>query len=137
MDEHEKYLRLAADFDNYRKRIEAELGEMAKFGTTMVIQDMVDVMDHLHSALQHAPPEVKESAKWWQGIGQTDKQFLDIMNKYGVKRMDTAGKTFDPATMEAVSMTDGGPSHQVKEEVRAGYTMHERVIRPARVIIYQ
>ena len=135
MDEHEQYLRLAADFDNYRKRMEAELGEVAKFGARLVILDMLDVLDHLEQAIAHAPPDTPSD--WFHGLQQVQQQFETSIQKTGAQRIIVQDKTFDPATMEAVSMTDGGPSHQVKEEIRAGYTMHERVIRPARVIIYQ
>ncbi|HUO75586.1 MAG TPA: nucleotide exchange factor GrpE [Candidatus Paceibacterota bacterium] len=135
MDEHEKYLRLAADFDNYRKRMEGELGEVTKFGIRLVVTDMLDVLDHLEQAIAHAPPDTP--AEWLKGLKQVQRQFEAAIQKTGAKRIDSQGKKFDPNTMEAVHMVEGGPSHQVKEEVRAGFTLHDRVIRPARVIIYQ
>jgi molecular chaperone GrpE len=137
MIEKEKYLRLAADFDNYRKRMESELADTAKFGSSRVVQEMVDVMDHLDHAVRHAPPEVIASAEWFKGLRQTDKQFLETVKKFGITRIVTVGQRFDPVTMEAISMVPGGESQKVKEEIRSGYIMHERVIRPARVIIYE
>jgi molecular chaperone GrpE len=137
MIEKEKYLRLAADFENYRKRMESELADMAKFASGKVVQDIVDVMDHLDAAVRHAPDSIRSDAEWFSGLEQVDKKFLDTMGKFGITRIVTVGETFDPMIMEAVSMAPGGESQKVKEEVRAGYMIHERVLRPARVIIYE
>ncbi len=135
MIEKEKYLRLAADFENYKRMMEQQLTEVAKFGAQSVVLSMLDVLDHLEKAIAHAPPDIPP--EWLTGLKHVGKQFAGTMGKLGIKRIETAGMTFDPATMEAVSMVPGGESHQVKEEIRAGYTLHERIIRPARVIIYQ
>lgn len=133
--EKERYLRLAADLENYKRATEQQMAEIAKFGASRVVLEMLDVLDLLEQAIAHAPPDTP--SEWLTGLRRVGKQFEETMGKYGVKRIEVAGKIFDPATMEAVSMTDGGESQKVKEEVRAGYTMHDRVIRPARVIIYQ
>ncbi len=135
MIEKEKYLRLAADFENYKRAMETQMADVARFGTARVVLEMLDVRDHLDQAIANAPPDAPP--EWTKGLAQVGRQFHETMKKFGVQRIDAAGKPFDPATMEAVSMTDGGESHRVKEEVRAGYTLHDRVIRPARVIIYQ
>ena len=132
----EQYLRLAADLENYRRRMESELSDMAKFGATRVVESMVDVMDLLNAAIQHAPPEVQQQAEWFKGLENIDKQFIETMKKFGVQRIEAVGKPFDPTAMEAISMVEGGESQVVQSEVRAGYKMHDRVIRPSRVIIY-
>ncbi|MCC6934328.1 MAG: nucleotide exchange factor GrpE [Candidatus Yanofskybacteria bacterium] len=133
----EQYVRLAADFENYRKRMEQELGEVARFGATSVVREMVDVLDHLEQAIALSPPVVLEQREWFAGLQHIQAQFLATLKKFGVERIPTAQQLFDPATMEAVSMIAGGPSHTVTNEVRAGYMLHGRVIRPARVIIYE
>lgn len=135
MVEKEKYLRLAADFENYKRAVEQQMAEVAKFGISRVVLDMLDVLDHLEQAVAHAPPDTP--SEWLKGLRQVDQQFRKTMGTYGVSRIETDGKQFDPAKMEVISSAVGGESHQVKEEVRAGYTLHDRVIRPARVIIYQ
>lgn len=137
MIEKEAYLRLAADFENYRRRMESEITDIAKFGGTRVVQEVVDVMDHLDVAVRHAPERIRAETEWFNGLERVDEQFLETMKKFGVTRIATTGQSFDPATMEAVGMVAGGKSQTVKEEVRAGYLMHERVIRPARVVIYE
>jgi molecular chaperone GrpE len=132
-----QYYRLAADFENYKKASEQQLLDMSKYGSQSVVLQMVDVMDHVDQAILHASDEVKAASQWWQGMEAIGKQFHETMAKFGVQRIQTVGKPFDPATMEAVSMTSGGESQTVQSEVRAGYTMHGRTIRPARVVIYQ
>ena len=136
MIEKEKYLRLAADMDNLRKTQIHAAAEMAKWSAQAVVTDMLELSDLLDTALAHAPPEARDGA-WYAGLEQVSKQFLEKLKRYGVSKIEPVGKTFNPHTMEAVQMVAGGESHQVKEEVRAGYLMHERVIRPARVIIYE
>jgi len=136
MIEKEKYLRLAADMDNLRKAQAQAATEMAKWSAQAVVTDVLELSDLLDTALAQAPPELADST-WYAGVKQVAKQFSEKLKRYGVSRIETVGATFDPGTMEAVHMETGGESQTVKQEVRAGYTMHERVIRPARVIIYQ
>lgn len=122
MIEKETYLRLAADFDNYRKNAGQDMKNAIQFGNEKLLLEIADVLD------------VRERSK-----GEYDVTALleQIITKSGATRIETKDKPFDPMRMEAVTMVEGGESQRVKEEVRAGYTMHERVIRPARVIIYQ
>lgn len=134
MIEKEKYLRLAADFDNYRRRSEEEKADLARFGSRLVVSDMLDVLDHLEQAIGHFPAEAPP--EWLKGLQQVQRQFEAALQKAGAERITIEGG-FDPTTMEAISMVPGGESNMVKEEVRAGYTMHGKVIRPARVIVYQ
>jgi molecular chaperone GrpE len=119
----EKYLRLAADFDNYRKRVHAEMKQHIATGNEKILLEIADVLDAIE-----------------RSTGEYDmgKLLEQILKKHGLVRIDTNGKVFDPMTMEAVSMVEGQPkqSQQVQSEVRAGWMMHERVIRPARVVIY-
>lgn len=136
MIEKEKYLRLAADMDNLRKTQAHAAAELAKWSAQVVITDMLELSDLLDTALAHAPSEIIQGS-WFKGLGQVAKQFSQKMKRYGVTKINTEGTIFDPNTMEAVQTVPGGESQKVKEEVRAGYQMHERVIRPARVIMYE
>lgn len=138
--EKEKYLRLAADFENYKRAMEQQLAEAVQFAARPVVMAMVDVMDHFSQAVAHATDAVRAQAEWYRGLEQTDRQFTETLKKFGVRRIETAGRPFDPALMEAVQMKppdrpeDAGT---VAEELQAGYTLHERVIRPAKVVVYQ
>ncbi|KKR49495.1 MAG: Protein GrpE [Candidatus Curtissbacteria bacterium GW2011_GWA1_40_16] len=133
----EQYLRLAADFENYKKMIERQLADAIKFANQSVVLAMIEVMDHFDQVIAHAPESTRASTEWYQGLEQTGKSFHEAMRQYGVERIETEGKQFDPTVMEAVSQMSEGPPDKVCSEIRAGYKMHERVIRPARVIIYK
>ena len=133
----EQYLRLAADFENYKKMIEMQLVDAIKFANQSVVLAMIEVMDHFDQVIAHAPESARASDEWYQGLEQTGKSFHEAMRQYGVERIETEGKQFDPTVMEAVSQMSGGPPDKVHSEIRAGYKMHKRVIRPARVIIYK
>lgn len=133
----EQYYRLAADFENYRRAMDTQLVEMSKFAAQSVVLKMVDVMDHIDQAVAHATDAVKAEVEWFRGIQHIDAAFHETMKQFGVQRIETQGKTFDPACMEAVSQVPGGESHMVQSELRAGYQMHDRIIRPARVTIYE
>lgn len=133
----DQYYRLAADFENYRKMTEQQLVEMQKFGSQSVVLHMVDVMDLMDKAVAHATDAVKAETEWFNGLKKIDAQFHETMKQFGVERIKTSGQAFDPATMEAVSQAPGGAPQTVHSELRAGYAMHGRVIRPARVIVYQ
>jgi molecular chaperone GrpE len=121
--EKEKYLRLAADFDNFRKRIHAEMKHAIAGGNEKLLLEIADVLDAVERAT---------------GEYDMGKLLEQILKKHGLVRIETKGQPFDPNTMEAVSMVEGRPeqSQQVQSEVRAGWMMGSHVIRPARVIIY-
>ena len=133
----EEYVRLAADFENYRKEQARQTAEMAKYASQSVVLEMVSVMDLVQTAVQYAPQSVKEETPWWTGLGQVEKHFEETMKRFGVMRIVTQDQQFDPATMEAISIIPGGQSGVVASEQQAGYRMHERVVRPARVVVYQ
>ena len=124
--ESEEYLnnwkRERADFLNYKKDEAQRIGEFAKFATESVILEVIDVIDDL----ERAAKEVKN-----EGLDQVLKKFQELLKKYGVERITVEGP-FDPLPHEAISTEEGGDKI---EEVRAGYLMHGKVIRPARVKI--
>jgi molecular chaperone GrpE len=121
----EKYLRIAADFDNYRKRMHEEIKHSIAIGNEKLLLEIADVLD------------ATERSK----TGDYDMSILlkQILKKHGWVRIETSEQLLDPTTMEAVSMVEGLPeqSQQVQSEVRAGWMINHRVIRPARVIIYK
>ena len=123
----EQYLRLAADFENYRKGEKKRVTDLIQFGQEKLLLEIIEIIDALELGEKHGsegPINVK---------GLLEK----ILQKQGVERIETMGRPFDPMMMEAITMAEGGESHQVKEEIRAGYRIQDRIIRPARVIIYQ
>ena len=125
-DKAEEYLnnwkRERADFLNYKKDEAGRLSEFAKFANAATLLEVIDLMDDL----ERAAKELNDP-----GLDQVVRKFQDFLKKYEVERVQI-GERFDPALQEAVSTEEGG---EKLEEVRAGYTMHGKVIRPARVKI--
>lgn len=143
----EQYLnnwkRAEADLVNYRKGEAQRIQGLLKFGSESLIKEFVDVIDNFDIALKHAPPDTPSS--WLEGLKRVQKQFLEVLRKHGVEKIETIGKPFDPVqheVIETVAVDPTGPpgkseSHRILEEVRAGYMMYSKIIRPARVIISQ
>ena len=122
----EEYLnnwkRERADFLNYKKDEVKRLSEFAKFANEAVLSEVMELMDDLETASK----DIENP-----GLNQIVKKFEEFLKKHNIERIDTKG-AFDPLLHEAVSTEEGGDKI---EEVRAGYTMHGKVIRPARVKI--
>ncbi len=113
--------RAQADLINYKKDEGKRLTEFAKFSNEALILDTLDVIANLELATKHVNDE---------GLNNILKQFDELLKKYGVERIAVAGQTFNPAVHEAVAEISDGAE---LIEVRPGYTMHGKVIRPARV----
>ena len=125
----EEYLnnwkRERADFLNYKKDEAKRLEEAIKFGNEVLLLEMIEIADDLEAGAKHQPEN--------KGIVQISKKLHDLMAKYGVEKIKVEGEKFNPAEHEAV---EGSESEGDKlEEVRAGYTLYGKVIRPARVKI--
>jgi len=134
----EEYLnnwkRAEADLINYKKEERDREKKALEFGKEVVILDFVEIMDDLEEALRsNKPDEHQSNTGYRDGIEMTLKKFISVLERYGVKRIETKGEKFNPEIHEAIS----GEGGMIKEEIRTGYTMHDKVIRPARVIINQ
>lgn len=127
VDKAEEYLnnwkRERADFLNYKKEEAKRMEEFGRFANEDVVLETIEIVDDLELAVQE-----------YKGIGleQIVKKFKDLFKKYGVEEIEVDGKKFDPATQEAVETEAGG---EKIVQVRAGYMMHGKVMRPARVKI--
>ena len=135
-DEHEKMLRATADLDNFKKRAQKEKEEMQRYGNERLLRDFLPVIDNLDRALEHG-----RTAEDWEsfhkGVAMTRKLFEDTLGKFAVKSFSAVGKPFDPRLHEAmqqVETKDVPPNHVVSELVR-GYTLNERLMRPALVAV--
>jgi len=121
----EEYLnnwkRERADFINYKKDEAKRLEEAIKFGNEVLLLEMIEIADDLEAGAKHQPEN--------EGIAQISKKLHDWMAKYGIEKIKVEGEKFNPAEHEAVEGSEGDEL----EEVRAGYTLYGKVIRPARV----
>ena len=123
-----------ADFINYKKNEEQRLGEIIKYSSEGMVLEMVNVMDNFMNVTRHLPDNVREKNKdWVEGLEKAMAEFEKLLKGYGVSKIEVKDAKFDPMLHEAVEMTD--KDGQRLEEVRAGYKLHEKVIRPARVKI--
>jgi molecular chaperone GrpE len=122
---------LQADFENYRKRVEKEIGDVKKFSNERLLSDLLTVKDELDLAFAKAR-ETKQNPVLLEGVGMVQKRLQNILSKEGVERVPGAGSMFNPdyheAALRVVSDEEEGT---VVEEVRAGYMLKGRVLRPS------
>ena len=135
-DEHEKMLRAVADLENYKKRAVKEKEEVQKFGSEKLLRDFLPVVDNFDRALEHARTSGDlESLK--KGVEMTRKLFEDTLAKHGVKAFSSKGEPFDPNRHEAMSAAESEelPPNHVHSEYLRGFTLNDRLIRPALVVV--
>ena len=128
-----RHLRLAADFENYKKRVRQEQLDTMKYAAATVAERLLPVLDDADRALSHAPEGVDES--WLKGVRLTFQKLEEVLGSVGVERIEALGAVFDPKQHEAVASEETAkhPEDTVVAELRAGYRMHDRVLRPALV----
>jgi molecular chaperone GrpE len=129
----DRYLRLAADFDNYRKRVAREQLELTKRATERLVAELLPVLDDLERALEAA--ERHEEAKLEEGVRLVHRSLADALRREGLAEIDTNGR-FDPHVHEALlSQPSEAEEGSVVQVIQKGYRLGERVLRPARVVV--
>lgn len=134
-EEHLRDLqRLAAEFSNYRKRVDAEREEVVRYANAELIRRLLTVLDSFDRALESLPKELQHFS-WVDGIWLVERQMRAILEAEGLLPIAAVGKPFDPYEHEAVlyDETDTVPDGTVVGELQKGYKLHDRVIRPALV----
>ena len=131
---NQQYLRLAADFDNYRKRQEHEREELLKFGTENALKKLIEVLDNFERG-KKALENVDDCAKVKESFDLVHKQVVDALTKLGLEEIETEGKEFDPNFHDAVMQTPTSEyeEHTIINELQKGYKMGDKVLRPALV----
>ena len=132
----DRYLRLAAEFENYKKRAQRDQVEYTKYATERLLRELLPVLDNLQRALQHAQQSGGTDGLI-EGVELTCKQFLEVLGRFGVRPIPSVGLPFDPAVHQAVATVDpqGRAPNTIVEEYEKGYYLHDRVLRPARVTV--
>jgi len=135
-EHYERLLRVAADFDNYKKRATREKEEWTKFSNEDLIKAILPFVDNLERAVNHAE-KVEDTGVLIEGVRLTIQQLLQALNKFGLSTFESLGKPFDPAMHEAILLvpTDQYEPNQVVEEFQKGYFLNDRLIRPATVSV--
>jgi molecular chaperone GrpE len=133
---NEKYLRLAAEFDNYKRLAQRDQREQIKFGNEQILKELLPVVDNLERAIKSAKGTGSVNALT-EGVELTLKQLVGALAKFGVKAVESVGLAFDPATQQAVAQVPSNtvPENHVVEEYQKGYLLQDRILRPSMVTV--
>ena len=132
-DLYDRLLRKQAEFENYKKRVEKEKSEFVQFASAELMKELLNALDSFELALRNA----KTDEQTRRGFELIYKQLLDTMGRFGLKPIEAKGKIFDPHYHQAVSTTptDEVEENTVLEEMRRGYLLNGRLLRPAMVSV--
>ena len=133
---NDKYLRLAAEFDNYKRRAQRDQSDGIRFANEKFFKDLLPIMDNLDRAIKCGSDQTGNGGLL-EGVELTYKQFLETLTKFGVRQISSVGELFDPAMHQAVAQVESETveSNTVVEEFQKGYFLHERILRPAMVTV--
>ena len=133
-----KYYYIAAEMDNYRKRMEREKENLIKFGNERVLSDLIQVIDNFGRIIESLKPDQDPKIKnIVTGVDMVQKQFEDTLTKHGLTPVESVGKEFDPNFHEAVAQeyAEGVKPNHVIKEFQKGYTLNGRLLRAAKVVV--
>ena len=132
---NDKYLRLYAEFENYKKRVNKDKEELIKYGNENLLYDLLPVIDNLDMALQHASNDI--SSGLVQGVEITLKELRKTLEKFGLVPIEAFGKPFDPLVHHAMTQVerDDVDEKTIVEEYRKGYRLRDKVLRPSLVAV--
>ena len=131
----DSYLRVNAEFENYKKRMIRESSDRLKFFNLDLIKELLPSLDNLERAISHAKIDNTDVESMIEGLEMVNKMTHEVFEKFGVSRVNTIGEVFDPNIHQAVGVveSDSFPENHVVEECLGGYLLHDRIIRPAMV----
>ena len=131
----EKYLRLAAEFENYKKLAQKQKQEYSQFANESLLKELLPVVDNLERALK-CVQDGHAADGLIQGVELTLKQFRETLAKFGVKPIVSLGASFDPTCHQAVAQQESpAAENTVIEEYQKGYQLHDRILRAAMVVV--
>lgn len=134
---YEKMLRVAAEFENYKKRSVREFEEFRKYANEALMRELLTVVDNLERAIASVDETVEHDRCVLEGVKMTHQELLKILEKFSVAPIHSVDQPFDPTFHQAVYQeeADDKPENTVLKEMQRGYTMHDRLLRPAMVIV--
>jgi molecular chaperone GrpE len=134
---YERLLRVSADFENFKKRASREMEEFRKYANQSLLKEMLSVVDNLELAINSSNDGKNADKNLIEGLNLTLNEILRVFEKFNVTPIEAQGKTFDPAYHEAVMReeTDDYPENSVMSEFQKGYLIHDRLLRPAMVVV--
>jgi len=134
----DQMLRIQAEFENYRKRMSKEKTDFLKYANEKLISEILPILDNFNRALVALEDHVtKQNHKFFEGVEMIYRQINNLMENHGVKPIESEGKAFDPSIHHAVQIveTNDVPEGTVVQELAKGYTLNDRLIRAATVIV--
>ncbi|MCD6225066.1 MAG: nucleotide exchange factor GrpE [Deltaproteobacteria bacterium] len=136
-DTYDKFLRISAEFDNYKKRTAREMDEFRKFANESLLMKLLPVVDNLERAINSTQEEKSSESFITEGISMTLKEILNVFETFQVKPIESLNKTFDPNFHQAVMQeeTEETEENIIIKEFQKGYMIQNRLLRPAMVVV--
>ncbi len=133
----DRWLRAAADLENYRRRAVKEREEIQKFAAERLLRDLLPVVDDLDRALESVAHEPGTEAQLRDGVELVRKKFIQQLEKHGVEAFSSRGEVFDPAMHDAIQQahSDDVEAGRVLQELQRGFRLNDRLLRPATVVV--
>jgi molecular chaperone GrpE len=136
-ENRDRMLRMAAELDNYKKRAARDLDDIKKYATENLIRQLLTVVDNLERAIASAASEKENGQSLVDGVALTLAEIMKILDKHYVRPIQALGEPFDPAFHQAMCQEESPdqPPNTVVQEFQKGYLIHERLLRPAMVVV--
>ncbi len=137
LENYDRLLRVSAEFDNYKKRTTREMQETVKYANERMARELLTVVDNLERAIEAASADGPEDDPLVKGVHLTLTEVLKILERHQVKPVKALGEPFDPTYHQAMMQeeVDDQPPNTVVREMQKGYVMHDRLLRPAMVVV--
>ncbi len=132
----DKYIRLAAEFENYKRRAQRDQSDAIRYANESLLKKLLSTLDNLERAIQ-CGKDAGTTGSLLEGVELTHKQFLETVEKLGVRQVSSTGSLFDPNMHQAVAQVESETAepNTVVEEFQKGYFLHDRILRPAMVTV--
>jgi molecular chaperone GrpE len=132
----DKYIRLAAEFENYKRRAQRDQSDAIRYANESLLKKLLSTLDNLERAIQ-CGKDAGTTGSLLEGVELTHKQFLETVEKLGVRQVSSTGSLFDPNIHQAVAQVESETAepNTVVEEFQKGYFLHDRILRPAMVTV--
>lgn len=136
-ESYDRFLRISAEFENYKKRSIREMEDFRKFANELLIKELLSVVDNLERAITSTDNKGNSGDNVVEGVDLTLKEILKIFERFKVSEIDCVEKPFDPSFHQAVMReeNDDYPENTVVKELQKGYLLHDRLLRPAMVAV--
>jgi molecular chaperone GrpE len=136
-EEKERFVRLYAEFENYKKRSAREIQDYRKYANETLIRELLPIIDNLERAIQSSGAAAGDANCIVQGVDMTLKEILRALEKFNVQPIQSVGEPFDPNYHEAVGKEPSAECEEGKvlREYQRGYLLHDRLVRPAMVVV--